>query len=72
MPSVAEQIADLDRRIAYLEKSAEDLRQQMAALNKNSVQYVRVNDLLLMGERTIAGMRAQREALAKSDGAAGQ
>jgi hypothetical protein len=65
MPSVAEQIADLDRRIAYLEKSAEDLRQQMAALNKNTIQYVRINDLLTMGERTIAAMRAQREALAK-------
>ena len=72
MPSVAEQIADLDRRIAYLEKSAEDLRQQMAALNKNSVQYVRVNDLLLMGERTIAGMRAQRDTLAKAQGDAGR
>jgi hypothetical protein len=72
MPSVAEQIADLDRRIAYLEKSAEDLRQQMGALNRNSVQYVRVNDLLLMGERTIAGMRAQRDALAKTQGDAGR
>jgi prefoldin subunit 5 len=68
MPSTAEQLADLDRRIAYLEKSAEDLRQQMAGLDKNTIQYVRINDLLLMGERTIAGMRAQREALAKQGG----
>jgi hypothetical protein len=68
MPSTAEQLADLDRRIAYLEKSAEDLRQQMAGLDKNTIQYVRINDLLLMGERTIAGMRAQREALTKQGG----
>jgi prefoldin subunit 5 len=68
MPSIAEQIADLDRRIAYLEKSAEDLRQQLALLNKNTIQYVRINDLLVMGERTIVNMRAQREALAKQDG----
>lgn len=67
MPSIAEQIADLDRRIAYLEKSAEDLRQQLALLNKNTIQYVRINDLLVMGERTIANMRAQRETLAKQD-----
>jgi cell division protein FtsB len=69
MPSIAEQIADLDRRIAYLEKSAEDLRQQLALLNKNTIQYVRFNDLLVMGERTIANMRAQRETLAKQDDA---
>ena len=68
MPSTAEQLADLDRRIAYLEKSAEDLRQQMAGLDKNTIQYVRINDLLLMGERTISGMRAQREALTKQGG----
>ncbi len=67
MPSISEQIADLDRRIAYLEKSAEDLRQQLALLNKNTIQYVRINDLLVMGERTIANMRAQRETLAKQD-----
>jgi prefoldin subunit 5 len=69
MPSIAEQIADLDRRIAYLEKSAEDLRQQLALLNKNTIQYVRINDLLVMGERTIVNMRAQREALTKQDDA---
>lgn len=69
MPSIAEQIADLDRRIAYLEKSAEDLRQQLALLNKNTIQYVRINDLLVMGERTISNMRAQRETLAKQDDA---
>lgn len=68
MPSIAEQLADLDRRIAYLEKSAEDLRQQMAGLDKTTIQYIRLNDLLMMGERTIASMRAQRDALAKQGG----
>ncbi len=68
MPTTAEQIADLDRRIAYLEKSALDLRQQLAGLNTNTIQFVRINDLLVMGERAIANMRAQREALAKQGG----
>lgn len=43
MPTVAEQMADLDRRIPYL----------------------RLNDLLRMGDGTIAKLRAQREALAR-------
>jgi len=68
MPSVAEQLVALDRRIAYLEKSAEDLRQQMAGLDKATPQHLRLNDLLAMGERTLATLRTQREELARQGG----
>ena len=49
MTTVAEQMADLDRRIPYLEKAAEDLRQQMTQLDKTTHQYVRLSVLLRMG-----------------------
>ena len=65
MTTFAEQMADLDRRIPYLEKAAEDLRQQMTQLDKTTHQYLRLSDLLRMGETTIAKLRAQREALAR-------
>ena len=63
MPSITEQLAELDRRIGYLEKSTEDLRQEMAHLDTSSHQYLRLSDLLRMGEDTVAKLRAQRHAM---------
>lgn len=63
MASIAEQLADLDRRIAYLEQSAADLRQEIAALDPSSRQYLKLHGLLQVGERTIVTLRAQRAAL---------
>ena len=61
MPSITQQLAEIDQRIAYLEKTTEDLRQQMTQLDKTSHQYLRLSDLLLMSDGAIAKMRAQRE-----------
>ena len=64
MTSITEQLAELDQRIGYLEKSTEDLRQEMAHLDKSSHQYLRLSDLLRMGEDTVTKLRAQRHAMA--------
>ena len=63
MPSITEQLAELDLRIDYLEKATENLRQEMTHLDKSSQQHLRLSDLLRMGEATVAKLRAQREAL---------
>ena len=64
MPSITEQLTQLDQRISYLEETTADLRQQMADLDRSSHAYLRLSDLLRMGEDTVAKLRAQRHAMA--------
>lgn len=61
-------IADLDRRIAQVEASLVTLRQEVAAMDRSKPAFVKVHELIVFGERSVAELRAQRAKLEEAKG----
>ena len=59
-----EQIADLERRIAQVEASLVMLRQEIAAMDQTKPAFVKVQELIALGERSVEKLKADRARLA--------
>jgi hypothetical protein len=58
------QIADLDRRIAQVEGSLAMLRHEIAAMDRTKPGFLKVQELIALGERSVAKLKAERAKLA--------
>ncbi len=56
-------IAELDERIAQVETSLATLRVEITAMDRSKPGFLRVRDLIVIGERSLAKLRAERAQL---------
>ena len=58
------QIADLDGRIAQVEASLVTLRQEIIKVDRTKPAFVKVQELITLGERSVQKLKAERAKLA--------
>ena len=61
--NIPELIADLDRRIGMIGEGVTTLRQEISTIEANTAAFLRVQDLIVWGERSLAELRQQRAKL---------
>jgi hypothetical protein len=59
-----DEMANLDRRLSQVEASIVTLRHEITALDRRTLAFLKVQDLIFFGERSVAELKTQRAKLA--------
>jgi hypothetical protein len=60
-----EHIADLNRRIAQVEAGLATLRQELSAIGRATPAFLKVQELIEFGERSVGELRSRRAKLSE-------